>query len=959
MGVTVVAVVCARLPHSSPWSEPRGGVQGGPGDCMTGQSSRLTRLGSAYGVFIIVLNGYFSFLVRHRVMSQRIHLLPMAIRGLAAIPLIGFFLTHLRKASAKNWESKMMQIPVTSVQVRIGETYNLGSVRPIFQHLGGDVIRLLLTSACCALISLSMAVNLEAKEPARDNRPAVAPAAITVDYPADRTLFPPDIAPPTFLWRDANPAAVAWRIEVSFADRSASIQVESKGEALRIGEIDERCAKAGAVPPTLTPNEAAGHSWKPDSATWAAILKHSVKRPATVTITGFGGEDLAQALSQGQITIQTSKDPVGAPIFFRDVPLISVPVGEKGVIMPLPAGAIPFIAWRLRYVGETKSRLMMEGLPTCINCHSFSRDGASLGLDVDGPGNDKGLYGIVPVKKETSIRNENVIRWSSFAEERASKRFGFMSQISPDGKYVVTSIENPGSHIKDFDSRFYNGFYRDYGFGQVFFPTKGILAWYSRASGKLNPLPGADDPDLVQAGAFWSPDGQYLVYSRAVAKEPYHEGQNVAQYANSPDETQIQYDLYRIPFHEGKGGTPERIEGASQNGMSNNFPKVSPDGRWIVFVQNRNGLLMRPDSALYIVPSGGGVARRLDCNLPRMNSWHTFSPNGRWLAFSSKGRSLYTQLFLTHIDEEGKDSPAILVENATAANRGVNIPEFVNVAPDGLTKMDAPATEFYRLSDAAGELARKGEYDAAAVEWKKAVELDPEDGKARYHLAYALDKQGQLEPAIAEYRKSIELGGESAAAYSSLSVALARAGNIEESIAAAKQALALNPKDVLTEGNLAASLLETGHTDEAVGHLLKALELDPDFPDAHNMLGLVLARAGNFDEAVAHLQKAVSITPDSFEFHFNLGRVLAARHNFAEAVPQFEKAVELSGGNEPESLEMLAGVYAEVGRFPDAAQTARRALATAERQNDVALSEKLRARIAYYESQPAGPAEKP
>src|ERR1039458_4847628 len=297
----------------------------------------------------------------------------------------------------------------------------------------------------------------------------------------------------------------------------------------------------------------------------------------------------AQALSRGQITIQTSQDPVGAPVFFLDVPLISVPVGEKGVIMPLPAEAVPLIAWRLRYVGETKSRLMMQGLPTCINCHSFSGDGKTLGLDVDGPGNDKGLYGIVPVKKETSIRNENVIRWSSFAEERAAKRSGFMSQISPDGQYVVTSIENPGSHIRDFDSRFYNGFYRDYGFGQVFFPTKGILAWYSKATGKLKPLPGADDPAFVQAGAFWSRNGKYLVYSRAAAKEPYRDGQNVAQYANSPDETQIQYDLYRIPFNDGRGGTPERIEGASQNGTSNNFPKVSPDGRWIVFVRNRNG----------------------------------------------------------------------------------------------------------------------------------------------------------------------------------------------------------------------------------------------------------------------------------------------------------------------------------------------------------------------------------
>lgn len=811
----------------------------------------------------------------------------------------------------------------------------------------------------CAVALLCLTVGLRADHSTNGNARPAQLATITVDYPSEHTLFPPDFAAPTFQWRDADPASVVWKIDVSFEDKSPAINIESKGEGLQIGEIDERCAKAGAVTPKLTPQQAAAHTWKPDATTWENILRHSLKRPGTVTITGFRDATFSQATSQGQVTIQTSNDAVGAPIFFRDVPLISVPTGERGVIMPIPTQAVPYIAWRLRYVNETKSRLMMQGLPTCINCHSFSRDGKTLGLDVDGPGNDKGLYGIVPVKAETSIRNENVIRWSSFAEEKASKRFGFMSQISPDGQYVVTSIENPGSHIKNFDSRFYNGFYRDYGFGQVFFPTKGVLAWYSKATGKLKTLPGADDPNFVQAAAFWSSDGKYLVFSRAPAKEPYHDGQGVAQVANSPDETQIQYDLYRIPFNEGRGGAPERIEGASQNGMSNNFPKVSPDGRWIVFVQNRNGLLMRPDSQLYIVPFKGGKARRLDCNLPTMNSWHTFSPNGRWLAFSSKGRSLYTQLFLTHIDENGNDSPAILVEDATAANRGVNIPEFVNIPPDGLAKMDAPATEFYRLSDEAGELARKGDYASAAAEWTKAVDLDPADGKARYHLAYALDKQGQLVPAIDEYRKSVELDPTNAAAYGSLSVALARTGNQADAIEAAKKALELNPNDVLTEGNLAATLLEAGHTDEAVAHIRKALELDPDFADAHNLLGIVLARAGRLDEAIIQLEKAVACAPDSPDYHFNLARFLAAQHKFSEALPQFERAVELSGGNEPLSLEMLAAVYAELGRFSEAVQAANRALAIATNQNDAGLVQELRARLAEYESQAAAAPSKP
>lgn len=813
-------------------------------------------------------------------------------------------------------------------------------------------------AAAIALIAFCGAGKVNAKHSARDDKPNANLAAITVDYPFNHTLFPPDLAPPTFQWRDADPAATVWRISVSFAEHASEIEVKSNGERMQIGPIDERCAKAGAVPPTLTPEQAAGHSWKPDVATWEAILRHSTRKPAAISIAGYSDESMTRPLSRGEITIQTSKDPVGAPIFFRDVPLISVPTGEKGVIMPIPTAAVPFIAWRLRYVGETQSRLMMQGLPTCINCHSFSRNGATMGLDVDGPGNDKGLYGIVPVKKETSIRNEDVIRWSSFAEEKASKRFGFMSQISPDGQYVITSIENPGSHMKNFDSRFYNGFYRDYGFGQVFYPTKGVLAWYSKASGKLKPLPGADDRAYVQAAAFWSPDGKYLIYSKAPAKEPYHEGQGVAEYANSPDETQIQYDLYRIPFNEGRGGTPERIEGASQNGMSNNFPKVSPDGRWIVFVQNRNGLLMRPDSQLYIVPFKGGTPRRLDCNFSRMNSWHTFSPNGRWLAFSSKGRSFYTQLFLTHIDENGQDSPAILIENATAANRGVNIPEFVNIPPDTLVKMEAPATEFYRLSDEAGELARKGDYASAAVEWAKAVEVDPDDGKARYHLAYALDKQGQVQQAIEQYRKSVELDSSNAAAFASLSTELTRAGNLNESIEAAKKALALNPKDVLTEGNLAASLLELGHTDEAIEHIRKALELDPEFADGHNMLGIILARAGNLDEGISHLQQAVTLVPDSPEYHFNFCRLLAAGHRFPEAIPQCEKAVVLWGGNEPQSLTMLAAMYSEVSRFSDAEQTARRALALASAQNDFTLSQKLRAKIAYYESQvSASPAQ--
>ena len=787
------------------------------------------------------------------------------------------------------------------------------------------------------------AVSLSAAELAR----------IAIDYPADGSIFPPDMTAPTFLWRDPDENAAVWLIDVAFADRSPHIQLKSPGERMRVGEIDPRCVTP-TNEPTLTPEQAATRTWTPDAETWAGIKKHSIKRPATVTITGFRDQDLRQPVSRGRVTIQTSKDPVSAPIFYRDVPLMPTE-GEKGVIKPLPQTAIGLIKWRLRNVGETESRTVMENLPTCANCHSFSLDGKTLGLDVDGPQNDKGLYALVSIMKETSIRNEDVIKWSSFRGRLGGKlRAAFSSQVSPDGRYVVTTIDDPEAQSRacgrELVDKYYVANFKDYRFLQVFYPTRGILAWYSRETGHLQPLPGADDPRYVQTDGVWSPDGKYVVFARAEAKDPFPEGGKLAEFANDTNETQIQYDLYRIPFNGGKGGKPERVTGASQNGMSNNFPKVSPDGRWIVFVRCRNGQLMRPDSELYLVPFEGGRERRMNCNTSRMNSWHSFSPNGRWMVFSSKSRSPFTQMFLTHLDDNGNDSPAILIENATAANRAVNIPEFVNIPPDGLMRIDTPATEFYRVFDLAVDLARKNQIDDAIREWKRAVELNPEEAKAYFNLALALERKGQLDEAIAQYQKAVSIDPENAAAYSNLAVALSRTGRLDEAIDWLTKCVANNPESARAHGNLGALLLERGRINEAIEHCQRSLDIDPEYADAHNSLGMILAAAEKLDEAISHLEKAVAINPNAFEYRFNLGRFLAAQERFGEAIPHFEQAVRLSGSREPLSLDMLAAMYYELGRYAEAAQTARRALDLAMQQNNQELAAAVRARLAVYEA---------
>jgi tetratricopeptide (TPR) repeat protein len=759
-------------------------------------------------------------------------------------------------------------------------------------------------------------------------------------------MFPPEFPPPRFEWRDPAAEASEWRVDITFADGTPALRVQSHGEGIKIGELDARCISPTNEPPELTPDQAVAHTWRPDAELWAVVKKHSVDRPARVTITGLRGGGASRPVSQGQVSIVTSTDPVGAPVFYRDVPLMPSEL-EKGVIKPLAPRAVPLIAWRIRNIGETSSHIVLTGMPTCANCHSFSRDGKTLGMDLDGPRNEKGLYSLASIRPRMSIRTEDVIEWRSVKGKLASPiRVGFMSQVSPDGQYVVTTINPSAAGLtlpgnQQVSNGYYVANFKDYRFLQVFYPTRGVLAWYNRASGWLQPLPGASDPRYVQLSAFWSPDGKYLVFGRAEAKDPYSEGSPLAAYANDPNETQIHYDLYRIPFNNGKGGTPEPIPGASENSMSNSFPKISPDGRWIVFVKARNGQLMRPDSELYIVPAQGGTARRMRCNTALMNSWHSFSPNGRWLVFSSKSRSPYTQMYLTHIDEQGNDTPAVLIENSTPANRAVNIPEFVNISSEGLEHIDVPAVEFYREADKAYELVKKGETAAAVAGFEKAMELEPQDARARNDFGITLEKAGRMGEAIAQYKKALETDPRNADAYFNLGSVEARGGQLDDAISNLEQSLRLNPGHELAEGRLcgALALSERRHAD-ALSNCARALALNPGDGETQANYAIALASAGRPDEALAHLEKAVQLMPGNAGVHGSLGAVLARQGRLDAAAAQFERALQLDP-NYADGHRNLAILRSQQGRSAEALAHWR-ALLRLEPDNVSALSQTAR-----------------
>src|ERR1035438_9728767 len=270
-------------------------------------------------------------------------------------------------------------------------------------EIGGRTLRrfaFLLVQALLVMAAVWTASVLAHQDSSQDRAKL---AAVTIDYPLQGSIFPPEITPPTFIWHDPAGTATSWRIDVSFADGSPAIHAQSKGEALAVGEIDMRCISSTNELPTVSPELAGGHTWVPDEATWTAIKNHSVGTRATVTVSGINASASGAAVSLGQVSFETSKDPLGAPIFYRDVPLMPSET-EKGVIKPLDSSAIPLIKWRLRDVSQPSSRVVLEGMHTCANCHSFSRDGKTMGLDMDGPQNDKGLYALVSVKTNGSWR---------------------------------------------------------------------------------------------------------------------------------------------------------------------------------------------------------------------------------------------------------------------------------------------------------------------------------------------------------------------------------------------------------------------------------------------------------------------------------------------------------------------------------------------------------------------------
>lgn len=476
------------------------------------------------------------------------------------------------------------------------------------------------------------------------------PQQIDILSPYDGAVFPRDIASPVFKWEHGPEGVTAWLILVSFEGSSHSVHVL-----------------------TNTPE------WTPQREIWEIIKIQSLERQARVTVTGIHEGPGLAVLSKGLIHISISKDGVESPVLYQHMPL-PFATGKQNPKLSV---------WRLAQVSSYEEPpVIMKNLPVCGNCHCISQKGTLFGMDMDING-DKGAYTVAKIEEEMKLAQDDFVSWNDFNRSDKIQSMGLFSRISPDDRYIVSTVK---------ETSFFS-MIPDINFSQFFFPIQGIIAWYSFEEKQFHELPGADDPDYVQTCPEWSHDGRYVLFARARTDKRLDDIIGDRGYFNiEPGERihdlnkkyQIQFDLYRVAFNKGKGGTPEPVIGASNNGMSNYFPRCSPDGRWIVFTRSPTGLAIQPESRLVIIPAEGGIPREMTCNLNIMNSWHSWSANSRWLVFSSKEHSPFTGLFLTHIDENGTDSPPVALSRFSSPSLACLAPELVNIEPGAIKKILLP-----------------------------------------------------------------------------------------------------------------------------------------------------------------------------------------------------------------------------------------------------------------------------
>jgi tetratricopeptide (TPR) repeat protein len=204
-----------------------------------------------------------------------------------------------------------------------------------------------------------------------------------------------------------------------------------------------------------------------------------------------------------------------------------------------------------------------------------------------------------------------------------------------------------------------------------------------------------------------------------------------------------------------------------------------------------------------------------------------------------------------------------------------------------------------KLNEQANRSMAQGDAKSASENYRKAVELKPNDARLRYNLALALNRLGDQAAERKELVKAVSLDPNMAVAQNQLGLLALGTAQFAEAENRFKKALAIDPKYAEAESNLGALYGEEGKNAEALALLQRATQDDPSYVTAHVNLGLLLAQQGDYTGAQREFQMAIQVDPSYGPAYSALGMLQAKTGRGADAVKSFERAVVL----EPASAE--------------------------------------------------------
>jgi tetratricopeptide (TPR) repeat protein len=229
-------------------------------------------------------------------------------------------------------------------------------------------------------------------------------------------------------------------------------------------------------------------------------------------------------------------------------------------------------------------------------------------------------------------------------------------------------------------------------------------------------------------------------------------------------------------------------------------------------------------------------------------------------------------------------------------------------------------------------VALEGLKDLAGAEqsYRTAVELEPTLARAHYNLGTLLAARGAGREGIEHLETAVRLDPASRGALFNLGQALAGAGETARALDAYDRLLKLAPGDAVARFHRAQALSALGRHAEAVTELGAVVAAEPGEAAPRIAQASALLAAGRDAEARARLEEGLALLPTSEALAQLLVRVLAA-----SSQPQARdgrKALELAqkllaAGPTPEREEALALALGETGRFAEAVDHQRRALA--------------------------------